>query len=276
MPTHADPAAPAAAVPTDPAAFLREHAATQAPNVQSYRLPGEQWWLKRAGASHGAGRYRAMAVLARLLGLAVLRPVPTPGGPAAIAIEVRRLQDFAARGLRAPEVLAVQHDAFLMRHLGAPDEETHSLGNEIDHAVAEGPEAVLALWRQGLDAIARVHASGTCLSQAFARNLVRCPDGVVGYVDFEDDPATALPLAVCHARDALCYAQSTALYLRQAGALDAARALWAAWLGAQGPDMRAVLATTVRRLRWLRHLPPSRRLGRDLQRVRAAYDLLAP
>ncbi|MDA8445633.1 hypothetical protein [Paracidovorax valerianellae] len=272
---HADPSPPAATL-TDPAAFLREHAATQGPNVQSYRLPGAQWWLKRAGASHGPGRYRAMAVLARLLGLAVLRPVPTPGGPAAIAIEVERLRDFAARGLRAPEVLAVQQDAFLMRHLGRPDEETHSLGNEIDHAVAEGPEAVLALWRQGLDAIAQVHASGTCLSQAFARNLVRCPDGVVGYVDFEDDPATALPLPVCHARDALCYVQSTALYLRQAGALESARTLWAAWLSARGPEARAVLATTVRRLAWLRHLPQSRRLGRDLQRVRAAYDLLAP
>lgn len=101
MPLSADPA-PRTAAPTDPAAFLREHAATQAPNVQSYRLPGEQWWLKRAGASHGAGRYRAMAVLARVLGLAVLRPVPTPGGPAAIAIEVQRLRDFAARGCARP------------------------------------------------------------------------------------------------------------------------------------------------------------------------------
>lgn len=40
-----------------------------------------------------------------------------------------------------------------------------------------GPEAVLRLWLQGLRAIELVHNQGTCLSQAFARNLVRCPDG---------------------------------------------------------------------------------------------------
>jgi hypothetical protein len=36
-----------------------------------------------------------------------------------------------------------------------------------------------------------------------------------------------------------------------------------------------VLATSIRRLRWMRRLPANRKLGRDLQRVRAAYDLLA-
>ena len=51
-----------------------------------------------------------------------------------------------------------------------------------------------SLWAQGLRAMELVHNQGTCLSQAFARNLVRCPDGVVGYVDFEDDPTAVLPL----------------------------------------------------------------------------------
>ena len=30
------------------------------------------------------------------------------------------------------------------------------------------------------------------------------------------------------------------------------------------------------RMRFARHLPQSRKLGRDVQRVRAAYDLLRP
>lgn len=40
--------------------------------------------------------------------------------------------------------------------------------------------------------------------------------------------------------------------------------------------MQTAVADSVTRLRWLRHLPTSRRLGRDLQRARAAHDLLAP
>ena len=211
----------------DYTAFLREQLATQPHNVMSHVLGNEQIWIKRGGVPHGMGRYRAMAVLAGLLRLPVLRPVPNPGGPAAIATEVRRLHELAACGVRVPVVLAAQENGFAMRHLGRVGEEAHSLGNAIERALRA------------------------------------------------DDPAAVLPLAVCHVRDALCYAHSTAIFLQQSGGLPAARERWAAWVAQGSPEMREVLATSVRRMRWMRRLPASRRLGRDLQRVRAAYDLLA-
>lgn len=262
---------------TDYSAFLRQKLATQPHSVMSHVLGHEQIWVKRAGAPLGPGRYRAMAILAGLLGLDVLRPVPNPGGTVAIATEVRRLSDLAARGIRVPEILAVQPDGFAMRHLGRVGEEAHSLGNAIDRTLrANDPGAVLLLWQQGLDAMAHVHHQGTCLSQAFARNMVRDPSGAVVCIDFEDDPAAALPLAVCHARDALCYAHSTAIYLHQGDMLPEARERWAAWVAQESAEMQQVLATSIRRMAWMRYLPASRRLGRDLQRVRAAYDLLMP
>ena len=261
----------------DYAAFLRQHIATQPHNVTSHLIGQEQIWVKRGGTPHGPGRYRALAALATLLQLEVLRPVPNPGGTAGIAIEVQRIADLAARGVRVPEVLAVEHNGFAMRHLGHVGEEAHSLDSAMDRALrAYDTAAVLALWQQGLDAIAHVHRQGSCLSQAFARNMVQAPSGAVVCIDFEDDPAAVLPLAVCHARDALCYAHSTALHLHRGSLLPEARTRWATWVAEGSPAMQAVLATSVRRLRWLRYLPASRRLGRDVQRVRAAYDLLAP
>jgi len=270
---HLQVPAPAPAV--DYAAFLARQLQTQQFNAACYRLGDEQVWVKKANTPHGMARYRVLGALALLFGLPVLQPVPNLGGNIAIATEVQRLRDLAARGLRVPTVLAAQDNGFLMRHLGRPAEQTPSLGNEIEAAVPAGPEAVLRLWVQGLRAIELVHNQGACLSQAFARNLVRCPDGVVGYVDFEDDPMAVLPLPLCHGRDALCYAHSTAIYLRQCGALDDARPLWAQWIAARGPALQAVMAQSVRRLRLARHLPQSRKLGRDVQRVRAAYDLMA-
>ena len=260
----------------DYAAFLDQQLPLQEPPIASYQIDGEQVWIKRAGPGIGPWRYRLLGLLAGLLQLPALRPVPNRGGREAVATEVRRLHDFQARGLRAPEVLAARGEGFLMRHLGRPGQDMPSLGNEIHRAVPQGAAPVLALWRLGLDAIARVHAQGTCLSQAFARNLVRDAEGVVAYVDFEDDPAAALPLATCQVRDALCYAHSTAIYLRECGALDEARALWADWLQQPGhsAEWRAELEMTVRRLGWLRHLPQDRRWGRDAQRLRAAYDLM--
>lgn len=266
----------AATSPPDYAAFLRDQYALQTPNVASYRLGSEQVWLKKAGPRHSMARYRVLGLLAWLTRLQVLRPVPNLGGSAAIATEARRLHSLAALGLRVPEVLAQQPEGLLLRHLGRPGEATPSFDGEMQAASAAGPQAVLARWQEGLAALQAVHARGACLSQAFARNLVRCPDGVLGFIDFEDDPLASLPLALCQARDALCYVHSTALYLREAGALPEARAVWAHWLAEQPAALSALLATTAQRLAWLRHLPQDRRWGRDLQRARAAYDLLNP
>ena len=266
---------PASATATDYDAFLHAHVHSQPHSVMRYDVDGESLWVKRAGATVPGWRLRVLGAAAKALRMPVLTPVPNPGGRAAMAIEVARLQDLQRRGLRVPTVLAHCADGFVMRHLGAPGQETPNLGNAMEEAMPRGAHAVLALWKQGLQAIAKVHKAGTCLSQAFARNLVRCPDGEVACIDFEDDPAAVLPLAVCHVRDALCYAHSTAIYLHTSGTLTEGRARWAAWVAQGSAEMREVLATSVRRMGWMRHLPTNRKLGRDLQRVRAAYDLLA-
>lgn len=258
-------------------AFLQQQLATQPKNIGRHRWGDEEIWVKRAGTPHSMGRYRAMGALAGVLRLEVLRPVPNPGGPVAIATEVRRLRELAALGIRVPVVLAAVPDGFAMRTLGHPGEVPHSLGNAIRDAVRAGdPAHAMELWQQGLEAMAQVHQRDACLSQAFARNMVCCPDGAIACIDFEDDPAAVLPLPVCHARDALCYAHSTAIYLHHIDLLPHARQHWAGWVAQSSVAMQTVLATSIQRMGWMRHLPQSRRLGRDMQRVRVAYDLLAP
>lgn len=262
----------------DYAAFLQQQLATQPHNVMAHVLGHEQIWIKRAGAPHGNeplprhGRAgRPAEAWTRCA------PCPTPGGPTAIATEVQRLRIWphaasACPWCWPPPPMASPCATWATR----AGETVHSLGNEIDHAVQAGDTAsVLALWQQGLDTLTQVHRQGTCLSQAFARNLVRCPDGEVASHRLFDDPAAVLPLAVCHVRDALCYAHSTAIYLHTSGTLTEGRARWSAWVAQGNSEMRAVLATSVRRMGWMRHLPTNRKLGADLQRVRAAYDLLA-
>jgi hypothetical protein len=258
----------------DPAAFLHTTLPRQPEPVTGYRVDDRQWWLKKAGAMRPQWPYRLLGLLARLLRMPALAPVPNPGGPAAVATEVRRLRALAAAGLRVPPVLAVETDGFLMDHLGQPGRPTPSLAEEMNENTATDPQKVLLLFRQGLDAVGVVHAAGTCLSQGFARNLVLCPDGVVGYVDFEDDPAAALPMALCRLRDVLCYVHSAAVYLYEAGMLDAARPHWQTWLAGQSAEVQVLVAESASRMRWLRRLPQDRRWGRDLQRARAAWSLV--
>ncbi|PWW45567.1 hypothetical protein [Melaminivora alkalimesophila] len=271
---------PRPAPPDDPtAAFLAQRLPLQPQAIARHVLPdGRPVWLKRAGPRHGMAGYRVLGAAARLLGLAVLTPVPNRGGRAAIATEVRRLRTLAAHGVPVPEVLAAAPDGFLMADLGgAQGEATPSLADEMQAAVPAGGATVLTLWQQGLDTLSQVHARGQCLSQAFARNLVRRPDGGVACIDFEDDPAAVLPLEVCQLRDALCYVHSTALYLREAEALPEARRAWGAWLAQPryAGEFTAQFERMLRRTRWLRHLPADRRWGRDAQRLRAAWELLS-
>ena len=265
----------------DYAAFLRDTLATQPHNLAAYVLtrsdgsqPPEQVWLKKAGPRLNAWRATLLGAVARLVRLEALRPVPNPGGRAAIHTEARRLAALHARGLRVPAVLAVQDDALLLRHLGEPGAPTKSLADELYDAARDQPAQVLPLWRQGLEAVGLVHDAGACLSQAFARNLVRCPDGVVGYVDFEDDPEAALPLLQCQVRDLMCYAHSSGLYLQETGHLAQARDAWQAWLAQRPETLQAQLRTGVARMGWMRRLPQDRSLGRDLLRARVAYDLM--
>ena len=258
----------------DYTAFLLAHVRSQPYSVMRYDQGPETLWVKRAGALNPRWRYRVMGALAKALKMPILTPVPNPGGHVAVATEVRRLQDFATRGLRAPQVLASCEEGFVMRHLGTPGADTPSLGNEMETAVPRGAAAVLALWKQGLQAISKVHKAGTTLSQAFARNLVRCPDGVIGYIDFEDDPAAHLPLPVCQARDVLCYAHSTAWILAQANALPEARKHWRAWVQTLSPDTQTLLQQSIARMAWAGRLPQDRKLGRDGQRLRMAFELV--
>lgn len=262
--------------PDDYASFLAHQLPQQPSAIARYRLGGGQVWLKRAGPDNGMWRYCLLGMVAALLRLPVLRPVPNHGGRAAIATEVRRLRQLADQGLRVPRVLAVQADGFLMEHLAPPGQDAASLADEMLAAVPHGPQPLLALWRLGLATLDAVHGRGLCLSQAFARNMVRCADGVVACIDFEDDPAAALPLDLCQLRDALCYVHSSAGYLALAGALPEARALWRQWCASpiRAGAFQAELALTVRRLAWLRHLPQGDRWGRDAGRLRAAHDLL--
>jgi len=197
--------------PGDYAEFLRVTLPRQQKNVASHRFGSERVWLKKAGPRHGKWGYRVMAAVARMVRLDIIKPVPNPGGEAAIATEARRLKQLAAAGLRVPTVLAQQPDGLLISDLGESGRATVVLQERLDQAAAAGPAALLAVWREGLAAIAAVHVCGQHLSQAFDRNLVQCPDGVIGYIDFEDDPAEVMTLAECQARDWLSYLHSTAM-----------------------------------------------------------------
>ncbi len=231
-------------------------------------------WIKKAGPRNPQWRYTLLGVVSKALRIELLTPVPNLGGREAIAKEAQRLTALREAGLRVPQVLAVRPDGLMISDLALPGQRTVTIAEEIDSASLQGAMATLRTWRDGLLAIASVHSRGAWLSQAFARNLVRCNDGEIGFIDFEDDPASALSIAQCQARDWFCYLHSTALSLRVAGALDVASPIWRDALKNESPEVRKLIAQGISRMSWMRRLPHGPRSGRDVQRVQAAAEFL--
>ncbi len=261
----------------DPADFLRTTLPTQQAGIARHVLDGRRVWLKKAGPRNPRWRYWLLGALAGALRLDVLKPVMNLGGEAAIAHEARRLRELAALGVRVPQVLAEQPDGLLLSDLGDHRAASHATTAPVDTMLGEiaaaarrGQADALATWKLGLDAIADVHARGSYLSQAFARNLVLCPDGRIGFIDFEDDPGHSLGVAQCQARDWLSYMQSTAMYLVQAEAIAVATPIWHDVLSHEPAEVRRAIEDAASRMRWLRGLPHGPRWGTDTRRLRSA------
>ena len=201
-------------------------------------------------------RYRALNAVARLLNLPFLKAAPAHGGERGQAVEVARLRALHAAGAPVPAVLHVAPSHFVMQWLGR------------DHLAmllhTRHPQAA-AVWREAGQALVRVHAMGQYLSQGFARNIIvnthTQPPSLGGLIDFEDDPLEVMSLPEAQLRDWLAYLHSSLWQLPlPAPEVDACLD---AWLAAESAELRHLFLHACRRLGWLRHLPASRRLGRD-------------
>lgn len=219
--------------------------------------------VKGLRPSRSTARYRLLNRIARWLGLQFLAAVPMPGGARAQATEVARLRALRHAGARVPEVLHVGEDHFVIQWLG----ERH-LGDVLQ---ARGPQSAV-LWREAGDALVQLHAAGQYLSQGFARNMIvngapHTPH-LAGLIDFEDDPLEVMSLADAQVRDWLAFLHST-LWTLSAPTDDVDTCL-DAWMAAETSAVSGLFLQACRKLAWLRHLPPYRRLGRDAVSLQAA------
>ncbi|MDO5639524.1 MAG: hypothetical protein Q4G28_06600 [Neisseria sp.] len=223
---------------------------------------GRVVWVRKTGKTIPQWRYTLLGILSKSLNLGALQPVPNPGGRAALKLEARRLRQLGRHHIRIPRLLAEADDGLMFTHIGE-----HTLLHHIENS----PER-LDYWLQGLRALQSVHNQGQYLSQAFARNMIVCGDGVIGFIDFEDDPGDYLSLERCQSRDYLCYLQSTALWLQKRGQLGEAARLWQQHSAALPAGITAAIHSAVRPMRWMRRLK-ARRWGNDTLRLAALAEL---
>ncbi len=208
-------------------------------------------------------RYAMLSGLAYLFNLPMIKAAPAPGGAVAQNTEVLRLRALREAGVQVPAVLHSAAQWFAIEYVDAPN-----LLESLQSDVAM-PER-LRIWLQGAKAIGHVHSRGQALSQAFARNCLWY-HGQTWFIDFEDDPASVMPLEHAQARDWLAYLHSTVWALRQS------HASWSDMLSKyehftqiMSRPVFDIVIKTSSRITWLRHLPQSRKpWGRDVVMLQA-------
>lgn len=173
--------------------------------VRAIDLDGERSWLKTY--PDGSSRRLSLALLdlvARYLGIGLLRPPAHHGGQAAKSIEARRLRELRAQGIRVPEIVYEDPFALGLSDIGP------TLASRLREAHAD-PAGIDALTRAAIAAITDAHRAGAYFGQLVPRNIT--VDGeAIGFLDFEEEPLEVMTLDQAQARDWLLFAFGTARY----------------------------------------------------------------
>ncbi|MEI5678977.1 MULTISPECIES: serine/threonine protein phosphatase [unclassified Mesorhizobium] len=183
----------------DPAmisAVARIAEAPKPPRLHVTAVRGQRVWFKHLGAEPTAWGKRLHALVSPLMYPHFLRATPaaTPEGKA--TRERRKIDAFRAAGFRAPEVFYQRGDVLALSDMGETlQSQMLTLRKAGDLTAHDG------LLIDAAKALGEVHAAGLCHGRPHPRDFVVDDDGRFGFLDFEEEPEAAMPLADAQARD---------------------------------------------------------------------------
>lgn len=226
-------------------------------------------WIKRYGTERPPIWTKAQTALAGLFRQPFLRPSPYLDSKGMIAREIRRIETFAENGVPVPKVLYASGNALVLSDV-AP-----TVTARLDVLRDTDPAAHDALLVECAAALGALHGKGLCHGRPHPRDFF-VAGGDIGFMDFEEEPEAAMPLAAAQARDVwLLFLQ---LVDRARLGEATAEKAYAAWRAAAPPQIEAELASMLRFLG--KFLSPTRLIGRvhmgsDLRRFLAATGYLS-
>lgn len=226
-------------------------------------------WIKRYGTERPPIWTKAQTTLAGLFRQPFLRPSPYLDSKGMIAREIRRIETFAAAGVPVPQVLYSSGSALVLSDV-AP-----TVTARLDTLRDTDPAAHDALLVRCAADLGALHGKGLCHGRPHPRDFFVAGERI-GFMDFEEEPEAAMPLAAAQARDVwLLFLQL--VDRARLGTATAERA-YAAWRtgapAAAEAELRQMLVFLAK------FLSPTRLIGRvhmgsDLRRFLAATGYLS-
>jgi tRNA A-37 threonylcarbamoyl transferase component Bud32 len=166
--------------------------------VQCLDLPHRRLWIKRHGVKVLPRFVSLQGLAAGLFRVPQFRPSPKLAPDAMQAREIVRMRAFAAAGFCVPAIVYQSKTAMVMEDVGL------TLAQHLKDLRRADPVAHDALLVQAADALGRVHAAGLSHGRPHARDFF-LREGRIGFMDFEEDPASVMPLEMAQARDVFLY-----------------------------------------------------------------------
>ncbi|RKE86554.1 lipopolysaccharide kinase InaA family protein [Rhizobium sp. AG855] len=236
--------------------------------VQRLELKDRTVWIKRQGGKVLPPLVAVQGFFAALFRIPVLRPSPQLSPEAMQAREVSRIRSFAAAGFPVPKIVYASATAMVMSDVGPTIDRRMREMRDAD------PVAHDAFLIQVAEALGRVHAAGLSHGRPHVRDFF-LEDGAVGFMDFEEDPASVMPLAMAQARDVLLYfLVVTAFAVNPEATCPAALEAWLA----RAPEAARVelvrLTALIGRILPLARLIGRLHMGSDLRRFIMATEFL--
>ncbi len=157
-------------------------------------VDGRTVWIKRFGAANRSAGKSLHAALTPLLPYPFLRSSPRVDAAGRTDREARKTDAFRAAGFpaldilyRGPEVLVFSNACRIVK-------------DEIARLAQDDPAAADRLLIGCAETLGRAHAAGLVHGRPHPRDML-IDAGLIGFLDFEEEPEAAMPLAQAQARD---------------------------------------------------------------------------
>lgn len=236
--------------------------------LSSSGLDGRTVWIKRFDAEPRPLAKRLHGWLSPLMPAAFLRASPPVDASGLAAREAGKAARFRAAGIPTPAILWRGEAVLVLSEVAEIGEPMLIRLREEDPARHEELLVEMAA------ALGRVHAAGLCHGRPHPRDMFLRADGAWGFLDFEEEPEAAMPLAAAQARDVwLLFMQVAGRALGEEAKVRAFAA-WRAEAPADVlPELRKVVAAFSLLLPGLKALRPLG-LGKDGRRLLDATGFL--
>ncbi|WP_083531212.1 hypothetical protein [Pararhizobium antarcticum] len=236
--------------------------------VERVQLSDRIVWIKRYRGSGLRLGARLQGLVAALTRQPILRSSPLLTPEQAIDREVRQIAAFSRAGFLTPTIFYRSKTALILSHLGRP------ISKQMGMLAAADSDAHDELLVRCALELGHLHAAGLCHGRPHPRDFI-LDDGRFGFLDFEEEPAAVMPLAVAQARDVwLLFLQIASRCLKP----ETPQRAYAAWKTVAPAEaetaLRQVMPLFAGFLPLARFLLRLRR-GHDLVRFIAATDFLA-